>query len=436
MNGRPTCRAYRADFRDWEACYLENDLLRLVAVPDIGGRIMALDLGPYSYFFIDPDLAGKLFSADENQGDGSLRAWKNYGGDKTWPAPQGWDNEEQWPGPPDPVLDSGRYSVENLACDDDMATIRMVSPADEHTGIQITRQFTLRRGSSQVEVQLSFKNVVDRPVRWSIWDVVQLRAERMDNGRLVHDPSCVVTVPLNPRSRFPAGYQVMFGAEDNPQWRIDAANGLFYAGYDWHIGKVGLDSQAGWVAFSHGREGYAFVERFAVEQEAEYPDGGMTVECWTVGAGQVGNLDYGATSLFLMETEVLAPLRTIAPGKATSFNLRWDACMCPGPVVDVTPGGCVARPLSATPVGGAYVRVQGTFGVHAVGILNLVWRDSQGQVLESRIIGGVEPLSAVILDRVLPVPDGARRIELQLTTEQDHREERLGLVVMQAASEF
>jgi hypothetical protein len=31
---------------------------------------------------------------------------------KMWPAPQGWDNQQQWPGPPDPVLDGGPYTAE------------------------------------------------------------------------------------------------------------------------------------------------------------------------------------------------------------------------------------------------------------------------------------------------------------------------------------
>ncbi len=113
MNSSP-CSVRTADFRGWPAAYLENGIIRLVAVPSIGGRLMAYDLGPYSYFFVDPDLAGKLYSAEENQGDGSLAAWKNYGGDKTWPAPQGWDNDQQWHGPPDPVLDTGRYTLDVL----------------------------------------------------------------------------------------------------------------------------------------------------------------------------------------------------------------------------------------------------------------------------------------------------------------------------------
>ena len=49
-----TCSAYQREFRGWAgACVLENGLVRLVAVPDIGGRVMACDLGPYPFLFVD-----------------------------------------------------------------------------------------------------------------------------------------------------------------------------------------------------------------------------------------------------------------------------------------------------------------------------------------------------------------------------------------------
>ena len=56
------CRAYQGDFRGWDAYFLENEFVRVVAVPDIGGRIMAYDLGDYAYIYVEPELAGKLFS--------------------------------------------------------------------------------------------------------------------------------------------------------------------------------------------------------------------------------------------------------------------------------------------------------------------------------------------------------------------------------------
>ncbi|MCB0068381.1 MAG: DUF4380 domain-containing protein, partial [Caldilineaceae bacterium] len=333
----------------------------MIAVPDIGGRIMAYDLGEYPFLFVDPALAGRLFSAAENMGDGSLAAWKNYGGDKTWPAPQGWDTDDQWHGPPDSVLDTGRYTVDEVLAGADRAAIAMTSPPDPRTGLQIGRRFMLTPGSSRVQIGLFFQNISPRPIRWSIWDVVQLDAGcTLSDGSRTHDPSCMVTVPVNPQSRLPRGFKVMFGAEDNPQWQV--VNGLFRADYQWRIGKVGLDSQAGWIAFHRASEHVGFVEQFAVVPNADYPDNGATVECWTVGAGKVANLDYAGSGIYLMETEVLGPLTVIEPGASTAFALEWGGCRCAGPVVDVQTAGCTAKRL-AVQTTSTSASLTGSFGV-------------------------------------------------------------------------
>lgn len=410
--------ANRVSFHGWEAYALDNGLVRLVAVPAIGGRIMAYDLGPHPFFYVDPDLAGKLFTPEEHQGDGSLAAWKNYGGDKTWPAPQGWDNDQQWHGPPDPVLDSGRYTLDELRADDRAAVVRMTSQPDPRTGVQITRAFTLRPHSSRVQADLTFRNAADRPIRWSIWDVAQLNAaRRLPDGTLAHDPACTVTVPLNPASRFPRGFNVMFGADDNPQWQTDSAHGLFRAPYLWHIGKVGLDSPAGWVAFFGGEAGFAFVERFNYELGAEYPDDGATVEVWTVGAGQVGNLDFTGRAIYHVETEVLSPLRTIAPGAATTFTLEWAACRLTGPVVAVSEAGAAAVPLRAVRLGDDYVHLTGQLGVFDRGELRLVWLDTAGSALSVWPRGQADPLGAVLLDRVAHLPRGTAAVEMRVAGE-------------------
>ena len=407
--------ASRIAFRGWDACALDNGLVRLVAVPDIGGRVMAYDLGPHPFFFVDPDLAGKLFTPAENQGDGSLAAWKNYGGDKTWPSPQGWDNDQQWHGPPDPVLDTGRYTLDSLRADDQAAAVRMTSPPDPRTGVQITRAFTLRPHTSRVQLDLTFTNIADKPIRWSIWDVAQLNAaRRLPDGTLAHDPACAVTVPLNPASRFPRGFNVMFGADDNPQWQADQGAGLFRAPYRWHIGKVGLDSPAGWIAFFGGEAGFAFVERFTHEPGADYPDDGATVEVWTVGAGQVGNLNYEHSGIYLMETEVLSPLRTIPPGESTSFSIEWAACRLPGPAVAVSEAGAAAAPLRAVRAGGDYVRLTGALGAFDRGELRLVWLDAAGDALETWPRGLADPLGAVLIDRVTRPPQGAAAVDMRL----------------------
>jgi hypothetical protein len=411
----PKCVSRQADFHGWNACYLENGLVRLVAVPDIGGRIMACDLGSYPFFFVDPDLAGKLFTAEENQGDGSLAAWKNYGGDKTWPAPQGWDRDDQWHGPPDPILDSGRYTLNEMSSDGEQAAIRMTSPPDPRTGVQITRHFTLRRSSSRVLLEITFHNTKQQPIRWSLWDVAQLRAERrLPDGRLTYEPGCVITAPVNPNSRHPAGYHVIFGEPDNPQWQVDPASGLFTAPYLWQIGKVGLDSTAGWIAFSNTAAGYAFTETFPCEPGADYPDNGSSLEVWTIGAGEVGNLNYEDSGIYLMETEVLSPLRTIPPGEATSFRIEWGLCRCEGAVIDVAPGGAVVDALRAVAQDTGFVEVTGRFGVFDTGELRASWLGSGGENIETHTLAMVDPLTAITLDRVFQRPTGAARIEIEI----------------------
>ena len=408
------CSATRGEFRGWEAAFLSNAFVRLALVPDIGGRVMAYDLGDYPFLFVDPTLAGQLFSAEENQGDGSLGAWKNYGGDKTWPAPQGWATDEEWHGPPDPILDTGRYTLDALSVTEGAAHVRVSSPADPRSGLQIVRAFTLRPDTSRVSLRLTFRNISTRTVRWSIWDVVQLRAERANaDGTLEPETGCIITAPAHPQSAFPRQYAVLFGETDNPQWRV-RPDGLFEAPYLWQIGKVALDSPAGWIAFANRAAGAAFTTTFQYEPGAAYPDGGASVEVWTIGAGQVGNLNYEHSGIYLMEAEVLSPFHTIQPGEEAPFTLEWGACRCLGTVVDVTPAGVLTQPLTAEVSADGHISLRAEGGVFDAGVLRLRWLDRQGTALAETPLGDVNPLSAVSVDHIASVPSGATTAELSV----------------------
>jgi len=416
---------YQADFKGWSAVYMANELIRVVAVPAIGGRIMAYDLGDYPYLFVDRDLAGKLFTPDENQGDGSLSAWKNYGGDKTWPAPQGWDDDTQWPGPPDPVLDSGQYRLDSFGSDELSAHIRMVSPEDIRTGLQITRQASIYPQSTRVSLELTFTNISERMIRWSIWDVVQLRAERkLPDGRLTYEPECMVSAPLNPASRFEHNFNVMFGNVDNPQWGIDSDNNLFIGKYLWEIGKVGIDSPGGWIAFINNASGHAFAERFQYYRQGVYPDEGVSVECWTVGKGEVANLDYEESEIYLMETEVLSPLYEFEPGETRTFTIEWGVCRCPGPILAVSEAGCVGQSLSIDSDRPDH-HIKGVFGVFDPGDLFVSWLDKEGQVLESNAICRVSPINPVVLDEPVEIPADSAELVLSVKADWDRTNREL-----------
>jgi hypothetical protein len=288
----------------------------------------------------------------------------------------------------------------------------MTSPAGSPTGVQITRQFTIRAGSSRVNLDLAFHNISQRKIRWSIWDVVQLAAERItEDGRLNPERECVVTAPLNSQSKFGSGYYVMFGDPQNPQWHSDKKTGLFYGDYKWEIGKVGLDSRGGWAAFVNKASQQAFVIRYTPFDTAEYPDDGAAVEFWTVGRGKVANLDYEKSDIYLMEVEILSPFQLIEPGQTASFQIEWGACRCPGPIVDVTEGGCAGTKLTAKRSANQ-IQVCGKFGVFDEGRLHVDWIDLSGKVIDSVPVGIVSPAGVVSLDEMLDAPDNTSRARL------------------------
>jgi len=409
------CSLKKTTFRGWNAIEVQNGTIRLVAVPEIGGRIMAYDLGDAHFIYVDNELAGKLFSAEENQGDGSLAAWKNYGGDKTWPSPQGWDTDDQWHGPPDPVLDTGRYQA-NYGCDTLSAWVEMTSPEDPRSGVQITRRFTIYAGSSRVDVHLSFRNISQREVRWSIWDVMQLDASRRNpDGSLTYDPACSITTRINPASRFKDGFYVMFGDPSNPQWRADHSRGLVEANYLWEIGKIGIDTDCGWAAFNNLSKGCAFTEMFTNHPEAQYPDDGVGVECWTVGRGKVANLDYEQTSIYLMEVEILSPFYNFSPGEVKSFEITWGVSKTAGQVLDAKAGGCTTTPFSARR-SGEKISLAGAFGVYAVGELLVQALDANGKVISTEQLQAVTPDAPMLLSAEIAAMQAVVSVQLLVKT--------------------
>jgi hypothetical protein len=304
--------------------------------------------------------------------------------------------------------------------------IKMVSPPDAQTGLQISRSFSLMPGSSRINMLLSFRNASQRPVRWSIWDVIQLDASRPipaeeARGRRSaakgrdFDPTCVVTAPVAaPTPDAPPPFHVMFGEPDNPQWRVE--EGLFVARYQWQIGKVGIRSPGGWVAFNQGSRNATFVERFAVDPAGHYPDGGATVECWTVGAGQVGNLNYEGTGIYLMEAEVLSPLQTIEPGREVHFAVTWGLCRSTGRVLHTEDGGCSVERLHARRKGDG-LHLAGRFGLFDAGTLEVEWIDGYGRRLGALPLHTpASPAQELTLDVQAAPPVGAAGAELWVRT--------------------
>ncbi|MCE2489027.1 MAG: DUF4380 domain-containing protein [Anaerolineae bacterium] len=388
-------------FQGWNALRLDNGLVTAHLVPEIGGRLLQFTLGGHPFLFTNRALDGQRFSPEEHQGDGSLLNWKNYGGDKTWPAPQGWDGAGQWPGPPDKVLDSGPYSASSEA-DADRVSVTMRSAADARTGLRIERKLSLAAGSSQLQLDLSFENVSQREIRWSIWDVAQLDCEASGSD-------CWLYVPVDPNEERP--WHLLFG-EENSQLQPDFRPGLFALNYQGIVSKIGLRSPGGWLAFADQRAEQVLCMQFPYEPDAEYPDGGATVECWTEMPGVPTPVPIDSPG-HILEAEVLGPLRTLQPGESTNLRITWSVARCPGPVLAVRDAGCVHQSLCAQSNDGA-LHLTGTFGVFHQARAELAWQDAAGSTLATHDLAEVSPLAPLFVDCHAMAPEGAQSLRLQL----------------------
>jgi hypothetical protein len=297
----------REDVGPWEVVWLDNGVLRLGLVPALGGRLLSLRFGGLELLWRNASLVDeRLRPVDGHMpasAAGSMGDWVNYGGDKTWPAPQGWDHSGQWAGPPDPVLDSGVYAVDVSG-----GSVTMTSGADPRTGLRLTRRVDLQPDSGSYRLDLTATNTLDRPVRWALWNVTQFPGDGEVSvslaGRKAPEVVELVAGTGNPTFAY-FGDHVVIPAQDV-------------------VGKLGFPDASGSLTYSGN--GVTITQRFAVDETAEYPDSDSRAEVWLEHPlpeplAHLGNLDPPGR---IVECEILGPLTTLSPGASTHLAIEHD----------------------------------------------------------------------------------------------------------------
>ena len=382
----------------WNDKVLENGLVELRIVPRIGGRVIQYKLGDHAFFWVNPKLVNAV---PPQSGLGPDGEWLNYGGAKLWPAPQGWDNDGQWPGPPDAVLDGGPYAMEVLSADPAEQSVRLSSAEDPHSGIRFSRVITVRSGTTCVQVDATMTNIDDAPRRWGIWDHIQFDASNRHGAGA--NENLWAYCPLNAKSRFPRGYDVQYGLVNNPSFKPDYENGMMRVHYRHLVGKAGVDSTAGWVATVDASEGCVFVHRFKYEPDKAYPDD-SSVEFWMNGTGQFaawGKINTQGERPedipFVLESEIISPYAQLEPGEDYTFSYKWCSARIPrnSHVVSCNDVGVTCRALVAK-LKNRTLSLAGTYGVFYEGSIRISLidaEDRQTTLLEAVPISPAEPLN-------------------------------------------
>lgn len=394
------CRIDIANYQGWESFRLSNGILELFVVPQIGGRIIQLRLGDREYFYVNPRHAGRVYRKDENNFDAG---WKDYGGCKVWPAPQGWADDAQWPGPPDPILDGGPYQAQIVDDNSDSVALQMESSDDEYTGLRLSREIRLFRGSATVQIRHLMRNISLRPVRWAIWQVSQQVGHR----------ELSVTAPSK-------SFWQIYGDQSYTHYDVLSNANLWRLSYSDQVAKFIVNPEAGWLATSHRNLRTTLVETFPIFGGLTYPDGGP-LEIWVNGKGTFTvhgdtiNLEENANGCDpFIETEVLSPLINLEPGQEYAFQVCWHCCSINGgTIAGVNSSAAIEKPLTARIENGK-VRVRGSFGLFRSGVLEAVLIHRNGKPDPVRVVGPVGPWEACVIDECLPFETSLLRVALRL----------------------
>ena len=274
----------RIRYHGWPDSYLlANDLVESVVVPAIG-RVMQLRLKGEAegVFWENRALDGQLNYPSSSE-------WINFGGDKSWPAPQSeWPTHQGRAWPPPVAFDALPAKAVATALG-----LTLTSPVDPGFGIQVTRSIELDKASHVLRIRTEYHKLAGAPLRVSVWTISQMR-----------NPERVfVLLPEESKQKQP--YLLL--AESEPA-ELKVAGRLLSLRRSANVSsKIG--SEAGSMVWVGPK---AAVRIDAETGPGEYPDGGCVTEVYT-------NPD----PLPYIELETLGPLASMSIGDRIAHATRY-----------------------------------------------------------------------------------------------------------------
>lgn len=301
---------------------LDNGTVRASIADAIGGRLLSFALvGKANFLKVDSaagDPDARVDAATDNVG---------YLGHEVWigPQKQWWSHQDVNPAraaanadwPPDPYLSLARYTVVRA----DRAGVTLASAASPVNGLQLDKRYSLVPGQPHsLRLEVAATNRRRAGVAWDIWF----------NTRVHGDTRVYVPVARREDVRqqaiekgpdiVPLAWTLADGVLSIDMPAPDA-DGMHRKAVH-RNGKLSLQPSGGWMAGF--RDGMALVIRFALQPKAAiHPDQGQ-VELYNDDAS-----DAPANSL--LEMEVHAPYRQLAPGARMAAAETWTLLPYDGP---------------------------------------------------------------------------------------------------------
>jgi hypothetical protein len=402
-----TCTVEKTNYLGWEAEQMSNAWVKLIIVPQLGGRLMQVTFNGHDFLYVNDQLKGQRLDPATTG-----HRWINYGGDKIWPMPEGSDDEQHWAGAGGAVLDNGVYKLDVLAHGRECA-VRLTGPADPAIGQQYIRDIAIDADSPVIRFHAVMKNVSGYPQTWSEQSVSQYNAASATDSAQFNTKFWGVT-PANPASQYLNAYHVRTGESSNGSYTV--ADGLFKAQWSAKEGEVWVDSNAGWLAVVDGTSGYTMVERIRYDRHADYP-GKATMIFYTSGRPMPRSGGTSRPPILYMEAEINSPMIELAPGESYAMDTQWFPALMGGDFKTAAYSGVVGTALAATHAA-AGVTLSGSFGVFYAGQLVAHFYSRGGESLGTAPIGPATPLQPTHLQATLAAPAETARVSVHVVDTQ------------------
>ena len=274
-------------YHGWNDCLLlKNSKAEIVIVPQIG-RVMQFRFAGEEdgVFWENRALDGKM-------PDPKARDWGNFGGDKTWPAPQSdWPKvtDRSWPPPPafDSMPTNASTGMLKGSSEGNTKGVWLKSPIDPFYGIQTERVISIHPEEAEMRIRTFYRKIKGDPIKVGVWTITQLK-----------DP-VEVLMPVPANSAYQEGYNKQ---SDGLPLDLTLRDGLLTLKRDPKKStKIGNDaSKLIWV----GEQSVLEIEQSRPrEVNAEYPDQGSSAEIYT-----------SADPLPYVELELLGSLHSMKVG--------------------------------------------------------------------------------------------------------------------------
>ncbi len=226
--------------------------------------------------------------------------WKNYGGDKTWLAPQ--SNWKQFHGsdnwPPDLAFDGTPHRAEVLTG----GKLKLTTPLSP-TGIRVSRTFYFD-DKGEFVIEQTARKEKGAPIRAGIWSITQVV------------PGAAIFMARSSNSDYADGFHKMGTVGELQKIEVVSPSLVRITPSSAGAGgKIGVDSPVS--SLISVRDGVAFLQKSS-KPAGQYPDG-------EGGAGFPTELYInGDTKNFYAEMEILGPLKNFAVGGKSTHIVRWS----------------------------------------------------------------------------------------------------------------